>query len=93
VPSLAARRCYLLAYVALRLRVGRRLASGRFVAAVVFALLLPVAVVVPALVALALVATVWVALHAYEIIWWHDCARRNTGTARASLGLLNSRGM
>jgi low temperature requirement protein LtrA len=73
---------YLLAYVALRLRVGRRLASGRFLAAVVFALLLPVAVAVPALLALALVATVWVALHAYEIIWWRG-ARADTRALRA----------
>ena len=28
--------------------------------------------VVPALVALALVAAVWVALHAYELIWWRE---------------------
>ena len=73
---------YLLAYVALRLRVGRRLASGRFVAAVVFALLWPVAVVVPALAALALVATVWVGLHAYELIWWRG-ARADTRALRA----------
>ena len=42
-------------------------------------LLWPVALVVPALVALTLVATVWVGLHAYEIIWWrkpaHERAR------------------
>ena len=35
-------------------------------------LLWPVAIVVPALVALTIVAIVWVALHAYEIIWWRD---------------------
>jgi low temperature requirement protein LtrA len=73
---------YLLAYVALRLRVGGTLSSGRFVAAVIFALLWPVAVAVPALVALALVATVWVALHAYEIIWWRG-ARAVTRALRA----------
>jgi hypothetical protein len=33
---------------------------------------LAVAVVVPALIALTLVAGVWVALHAYEIIWWRE---------------------
>jgi hypothetical protein len=27
---------------------------------------------VPALVALTLVTTVWVVLHAYEIIWWRE---------------------
>jgi hypothetical protein len=34
--------------------------------------LIPVATVVPALVALALVAGVWVALHAYELIWFRE---------------------
>jgi low temperature requirement protein LtrA len=63
---------YLLSYVALRLRVSRRLSRGRTVAAVLFALLLPAAMAVPALVALSLVAGVWIALHAYELIWWRD---------------------
>ena len=67
---------YLFAYVALRLRVSRALGGGRLVAAVACALLLPVALVVPALVALALVAAVWVALHAYEIIWWREARAR-----------------
>jgi low temperature requirement protein LtrA len=63
---------YLFAFVALRFRVSRRARSGRLVAALACALLWPVALVVPALVALALVAAVWVALHAYEIIWWRE---------------------
>ena len=63
---------YLLAFVALRFRVGRTLGGGRLVAAIACALLWPVAVVVPALIALTLVAAVWVALHAYEIIWWRE---------------------
>ena len=74
---------YLFAYVALRLRVTRTLGRGRLVAAIACALLLPVAVVVPALVALALVAAVWVALHAYEIVWWRE-ARARTRALRAS---------
>ena len=61
---------YLFAYVELRLRVSRTLGSGRWVAAVACALLWPVAAVVPTLVALMVVAAVWLALHAYEIIWW-----------------------
>jgi low temperature requirement protein LtrA len=73
---------YLLAYVALRVRVARTLGRGRFVAAVACALLWPVAVVVPALVALTLVAVVWVGLHAYEIIWWRE-ARAQTRAMRA----------
>jgi low temperature requirement protein LtrA len=63
---------YLFAYVALRFRVARTLGGGRLTAAVVCVLLFPIALVVPALVALALIAAVWVALHAYEIIWWRD---------------------
>jgi hypothetical protein len=62
--------------VALRVRVSRTIGRGRFVAAVACALLAPIAVVVPALVALALVAGVWVALHAYEIIWWREARAR-----------------
>jgi low temperature requirement protein LtrA len=72
---------YLFAYVGVGLRVARRLSRGRLVAAVVLALLLPVAVVVPALVALTLVAVVWVVLHGYEIIWWR-VARASTRAQR-----------
>jgi hypothetical protein len=63
---------YLFAYVALRFRVARTFGGGRLIAAVSCALLMPIALVVPALVALALIAAVWVALHAYEIIWWRE---------------------
>jgi low temperature requirement protein LtrA len=72
---------YLLAYVALRFRVGRTLGGGRLVAAVACALLWPVATVVPALIALTLRALIWVALHAYEIIWWRE-ARAQTRALR-----------
>jgi low temperature requirement protein LtrA len=72
---------YLLAYVALRFRIGRTLGGGRLVAAIACALLWPVAVVVPALIALALMAMIWVALHAYEIIWWRE-ARAQTRALR-----------
>ena len=72
---------YLFAYVAIRVRVSRTLGRGRLVAAVACALLVPVAVVVPALVALTLVAVVWVGLHAYEIIWWRE-ARAQTRALR-----------
>jgi low temperature requirement protein LtrA len=67
---------YLFAYVAIRLRVTRTFGGGRLVAAVACVLLLPIALVVPALVALALVTAVWVALHAYEIIWWREARAR-----------------
>jgi low temperature requirement protein LtrA len=63
---------YLFAYVALRFRVSRTFGSGRLAAAVACAALIPVATVVPALLALASLAGVWVALHAYELIWWRD---------------------
>jgi low temperature requirement protein LtrA len=72
---------YLLAFVALRVRVSRTLGRGRLIAAAACAVLWPVAVVVPALDALTLVAVVWVALHAYEIIWWRE-ARAETRALR-----------
>jgi low temperature requirement protein LtrA len=67
---------YLFAFVALRMRVSRTLRGGRLIAAIAFALLWPIAVVVPALVALTLVAVVWVGLHAYEIVWWREARAR-----------------
>jgi low temperature requirement protein LtrA len=67
---------YLFAYVGLRVRVAHTLGRGRLVAALACASLFPVAVVVPALAALALVTSVWVALHAYEIIWWREARAR-----------------
>jgi low temperature requirement protein LtrA len=72
---------YLFAYVTLRFRVARTLGRGRLVAATACGLLLPLALVLPALAALTLVAAVWVALHAYEIIWWRE-ARAQTRTLR-----------
>ena len=73
---------YLLAYVALRVRIARTVSRGRLVAALACVALIPVAMSVPALVALALVAAVWVALHTYEIIWWRE-ARAETRALRA----------
>ena len=63
---------YLLAYVALRVRVTRSLGHGRPVAALACAVLIPVARAVPALAALALVACVLAALHTYELIRWRE---------------------
>jgi low temperature requirement protein LtrA len=59
---------YLFAYVALRFRVAHTFGRGRLAAAIACSLLIPVALAVPAIVALALVAAVWAALHAYELI-------------------------
>jgi low temperature requirement protein LtrA len=73
---------FLSSFVALRWRVSRAVRGGRLVASITFVLLTPVVLVVPAAVALALVAGVWVALHAYELIWWRE-ARTET---RARLG-------
>jgi low temperature requirement protein LtrA len=67
---------YLFAYVALRVRVSRTLGRGRLIAAIACALLWPVALVVPAILALTLVAIVWVGLHAYELIWWREARAR-----------------
>jgi len=73
---------YLSAFVLLRVRVSRTLSRGRLVAAVACAVLFPVAVTVPALVALALVATVWVVLHGYEIIWWREARAESRALRR-----------
>ena len=67
---------YLFAYVALRVRVSRTVGRGRLLAAIACAVLFPVALVVPALVALTLVAAVWLGLHAYELIWWREARAR-----------------
>jgi low temperature requirement protein LtrA len=78
---------YLFAFVAVRVRVSHsRPGGGRLVAAVAFAALIPVATVVSAVVALSLVAAVWVALHAYELIWWRE-ARAHTRAQRAPVSV------
>jgi low temperature requirement protein LtrA len=76
---------YLFAYVAVRLRVARTLGGGRLIAAVACLLLWPVALAVPALLALTLVAVVWVALHTYEIIWWRDARARTRALGASSV--------
>ena len=81
---------YLLAYVAIRVRVSGQLRGGRLVAAIACAALVPVALTVPAIVALSLLATVWVALHAYELIWWRE-ARAETRAQRAPASELETR--
>jgi low temperature requirement protein LtrA len=65
---------YLLTYSAVRIRVERRfrLSRGRFVAAVAFLLALPLATRISALAALAIVTAIWLALHAYELVWWRQ---------------------
>ena len=76
---------YLLTFSAVRSRVERRfaLSRGRSVAAVAFLLVLPVATAVPAIAALALVTVIWVALHAYELVWWRQ-ARAESRSMLAS---------
>jgi low temperature requirement protein LtrA len=84
---------YLLAYVGVRVRVSHHLGGGRWVASIACAALVPVAVVVPAIVALALLATVWVALHAYELIWWREeRAATRTPVERAAGGEVRTHG-
>jgi len=63
---------YLLAFVALRVRVSRTLGRGRIAAALACFALFPAARAVSALIALTLIAAVWIALHAYEIIGWRE---------------------
>jgi len=76
---------YLLTYSAIRSRIERRLklSRGRFVAALALLLVLPLAMAVPALAALALVTAVWLALHAYEFVWWRE-ARAESRSVLAS---------
>ena len=76
---------YLLTYSAIRTRIERRLrlSRGRFVAALVLLLLLPLATALPALAALALVTAVWLALHTYELVWWRE-ARAESRSLLAS---------
>jgi len=76
---------YLLSYSVIRMRVERRVvvSRGRFAAALVFILLLPLATIVPALAALALVTAVWAALHVYELVWWRE-ARAESRSLLAS---------
>jgi low temperature requirement protein LtrA len=70
---------YLTGFVAIRWRVSRSLGRGRVVAAVVLALLTPLALSAPALLTLVLVTVVWFGLHTYELIWWReDRARRRS---------------
>jgi low temperature requirement protein LtrA len=85
IPALAlcgGSALYLLAYVALRWRVSHTLSRGRTTASLGFVAMWPIALAVPALVTVALVATVWVLLHAYELIWWRE-ARAERRAMRA----------
>jgi low temperature requirement protein LtrA len=74
---------YVLSFVALRWRVARQLGRGRPLAGLAFALITAAAVALPALAALALVAAVWLGLHAYELIRWREerARRRAEGVA------------
>ena len=77
---------YLLTYSAIRSRVERRLrlSRGRFVAALVLLLVLPLATMIPALAALALVSAVWLALHVYELVWWREARAESRSMLPAS---------
>jgi low temperature requirement protein LtrA len=73
---------YLSSYVALRYRISRRLGTGRPLAAIACAALIPVAHVVSAIAALGLVAAVWVGLHAYELVWYRAARAEARATQR-----------
>jgi low temperature requirement protein LtrA len=77
---------YLLTYSAIRIRFERRvrLSRGRFVAALVLLLVLPLATMIPALGALALVTAVWLALHTYELVWWREARAESRSIVAAS---------
>jgi low temperature requirement protein LtrA len=77
---------YLLTYSAIRMRIERRLrlSRGRFVAALLLLVLLPVATIVPALAALALVTAVWLALHTYELVWWREARAESRSVVASS---------
>jgi hypothetical protein len=53
------------------MRIERRVTvtRGRFVAALVLLLVLPLATALPALAALAIVTAVWLGLDTYELVW------------------------
>jgi low temperature requirement protein LtrA len=74
---------YLFAFVGVRVRVTGNPGSGRFVAGIACAALIPVTLIVPAIVGLSLVALVWVALHAYELIWWREARAETRAEATA----------
>ncbi|HEX6393824.1 MAG TPA: low temperature requirement protein A [Acidimicrobiales bacterium] len=63
---------YLLAFVGLRWRASRRLGIGRPIAAVTFVLVTPAARFLPAVAGLGLIASVWLGLHAYELVHWRE---------------------
>jgi len=77
---------YLLTYSAVRSRIERRLSlsRGRFTAALLLLLVLPLATAVPALGALALVTVIWLALHAYELVWWREARAESRSTLASS---------
>ncbi len=87
VPALAlcvGNALYVLSFVAIRLRVAHGLGIGRPVAGLLFAALTPAARSVPAIAALSLVAAVWVALHAYELVLWREERARRRSVEETS---------
>ncbi len=88
---------YLLAHVALRLRIGGGLGRGRPVATILLLVLLPLAREVPALAALGLVAAVCVALTAYEALRYSQArawirSRRGAFTMEEAARVARTRG-
>jgi low temperature requirement protein LtrA len=90
VPALAlcgGSALYLASYVGVRWRISRTLRGGRLIASIVFVAVFPVALNVAAIVALSLVAAVWLGLHLYELVWWREAraqtrAPTSVGTVR-----------
>jgi low temperature requirement protein LtrA len=85
IPALAlccGSALYLLAFIGLRWRISQTFGYGRPVAAAALGLLTLVGISAPALVTLAAVAAVWLGLHAYELIWWHEARARRRAQIR-----------
>jgi low temperature requirement protein LtrA len=87
---------YLVAHVALRLRIGGGMGRGRPVATVLMLAFLPVATHVPALVALGIVAAVCVSLIVYEVLRHREArawirSRRGAFTAEEASRVETSR--
>ena len=76
-----------IACVALAWRAARRLSPGRSIASLGFALLVPVALSLPSLAALAFVTAVWLALRAYELVWWREARAQHRRAARAPVSV------
>ena len=73
---------YLLAFVAVRVRVSGHLGGGRLVAGIACVRSYPSRSSCRRSLRSPLVAAVWLALHAYELIWWRDARAETRSPSR-----------